>query len=195
MCRVTGKFCVWSIDRSNKQKNKHDYTNKQTKQTDLQSIQAISARYLSSHLDRIKRMADSHATNSTKSSSKEISHPRYTPSLLSVASWTYLNSARTYCSPLNISALHLPVLQTYLMTSHPGWFYPCVTLFGSSRNENRFECGHWSSLKVHLETNISILFGFLERVMLFQPWKRKSYVCVVGEYIYLILFFKSCHAL
>lgn len=89
-----------SINKTSKQIN----TNIQIDKTELQFTRRRS------HLDRIKRMADSHATNSAKSSSKEISHARYTPSLLFTASGIYLNSARTCCSPLHISAFHLPVV-------------------------------------------------------------------------------------
>lgn len=111
-----GNFCVWSIARSikqaNKQTNKHQYTNRQNRVT------VFTRRR--SHLDRIKRMADSHATNSAKSSSKEISHARYTPSLLFTASGIYLNSARTCCSPLHISAFHLPVVQSCMLLVRDG---------------------------------------------------------------------------
>lgn len=94
------RFIDCSINKTSKQIN----TNIQTDKTELQFTRRRS------DLDRIKRMADSHATNSAKSSSKEISHARYTPSLLFTASGIYLNSARTCCSPLHISAFHLPVV-------------------------------------------------------------------------------------
>lgn len=152
-----GKFCVWLIDRSvkqtTKQTNKYEDTNKQNRFTVKQYQRA---RYLSSHFDRVKRMADSHATNSSKSSSKEIFHARCTPSLLSVASWIYLNSARTYCSPLNISAFHLPVVQTYVMTSHGS----ARAWRRSARSENWFES---VPIEDPLKTNTSTLFSFSRR--------------------------------
>lgn len=150
-----GNFCVWSIARSikqaNKQTNKHQYTNRQNRVT------VFTRRR--SHLDRIKRMADSHATNSAKSSSKEISHARYTPSLLFTASGIYLNSARTCCSPLHISAFHLPVVQSCMLLVRDG------SLKDNHTTKNWFACAHWSSSTTDKDIN---MVWFLEKRMIFN---------------------------